>query len=338
MEKKMLQGKLFLVIFLLIISIGVLIPVLMNLKLGLDLQGGFELLYDVTPIEEDTKVDEDLLRSTRQTLLRRIDVLGVTEPSISIEGNRIRVQLAGVTNEEEARSVLSQTASLTFRDTSDNLLMTSSVLKSGGAKVSMDQSGRPAVALSIKDNDSFYKATKKVSEMSDNRIVIWLDFEEGRDSFKEEESMCGTEGSSCLSVATVPQAFSSNVIIQGNFTENQVRSLVDLINSGSMPAKLTEVSSNSVGASFGSNALVKTVTAGIIGISLIIILLIVLYRFSGFVASVGIIIYTALSFLIFWLLNGTMTLPGIAAMIIGIGMAVDSNVINFSRIKDELYE
>lgn len=161
MEKKMLQGKLFLVIFLLIISIGVLIPVLMNLKLGLDLQGGFELLYNVTPIEENTKVDEDLLRSTRQTLLRRIDVLGVTEPSISIEGDRIRVQLAGVTNEDEARSVLSQTASLTFRDTSDNLLMTSSVLKSGGARVSMDQSGRPAVALSIKDNDAFYKATKR---------------------------------------------------------------------------------------------------------------------------------------------------------------------------------
>lgn len=338
MEKKMLQGKLFLVIFLLIISIGVLIPVLMNLKLGLDLQGGFELLYNVTPIEEDTKVDEDLLRSTRQTLLRRIDVLGVTEPSISIEGDRIRVQLAGVTNEDEARSVLSQTASLTFRDTSDNLLMTSSVLKSGGARVSMDQSGRPAVALSIKDNDAFYKATKKVSEMSDNRIVIWLDYEEGRDSFEREEEMCGSDGSACLSAATVSQAFSGDVIIQGNFTEESANDLVDLINSGSMPAKLTEVSSNSVGASFGTNALVKTVTAGIIGIGIIIALLIVLYRFSGLIASVGIIIYTSLTFFIFWLLGGTMTLSGIAAMIIGIGMAVDSNVINFSRIKDELYE
>lgn len=338
MKKKSIKGNVFLVLILLVVSILILIPVLSNLKLGLDLQGGFELLYKVESLNDDTKVDEDLLRATKQTLTKRIDVLGVTEPTISIEGDRIRVQLAGVTNEDEARSVLSQTASLTFRDTNDNLLMTSSVLRSGGAKVSTSENGRPAVALSVKDNDSFYEATKKVSEMSDNRIVIWLDFEEGRDSFKEEESMCGTEGSSCLSVATVPQAFSSDVIIQGNFTENQVRSLVDLINSGSMPAKLTEVSSNSVGASFGSNALVKTVTAGIIGISLIIILLIVLYRFSGFVASVGIIIYTALSFLIFWLLNGTMTLPGIAAMIIGIGMAVDSNVINFSRIKDELYE
>ena len=286
MEKKKIGGKVFLVIVLLIISIGVLIPVLMNLKLGLDLQGGFELLYDVTPIEEDTKVDEDLLRSTRQTLLRRIDVLGVTEPSISIEGDRIRVQLAGVTNEDEARSVLSQTASLTFRDTSDNLLMTSSVLKSGGARVSMDQSGRPAVALSIKavalsikDNDAFYKATKKVSEMSDNRIVIWLDYEEGRDSFESEEETCGSDGSACLSAATVSQAFSGDVIIQGNFTEESANDLVDLINSGSMPAKLTEVSSNSVGASFGTNALVKTVTAGIIGIGIIIVLLIVYFLY-----------------------------------------------------------
>ena len=120
--------------------------------------------------------------------------------------------------------------------------------------------------------------------------------------------------------------------IQGNFTEESANDLVDLINSGSMPAKLTEVSSNSVGASFGTNALVKTVTAGIIGIGIIIVLLIALYRFSGLIASVGIIIYTSLTFFIFWLLGGTMTLSGIAAMIIGIGMAVDSNVINFNVI------
>ena len=104
MKKKSIKGNVFLVLILLVVSILILIPVLSNLKLGLDLQGGFELLYKVESLNDDTKVDEDLLRATKQTLTKRIDVLGVTEPTISIEGDRIRVQLAGVTNEDEARS------------------------------------------------------------------------------------------------------------------------------------------------------------------------------------------------------------------------------------------
>ena len=98
--------------------------------------------------------------------------------------------------------MLKQAANLTFRDTNDNLLMDASVLRSGGAKVSTDSSGRPAVALSIKDKDKFYDVTKKVSGMKDNRIVIWLDYEEGT-SFQTEQYMCGTANSNCLSVASV---------------------------------------------------------------------------------------------------------------------------------------
>lgn len=339
MKKGKLINAVLWTVIILVISILILIPTLKNIKLGLDLQGGFEVVYKVDSLDGKAEVDGDMLRSTKQTMSKRIDVLGVTEPSISIEGDRVRVQLAGVTDEKEARKILSQTASLTFRDTNDNLLMTSDVLSGGGASVSTDNNGKPAVSLSVKDKDAFYEATKKVSEMSDNRIVIWLDYDKDKDSFKSQEKICGTEESSnCLSVATVSQAFSSDVIIQGNFDQEDAQNLVDLINSGSMPAKLTEVSSNSVGASFGNNALNKTILAGIIGVSLIIILLICLYRFSGLIASVGIVLYTALTFFIFWLIGGTLTLPGIAAMIIGIGMAVDSNVINFSRIKDELYD
>ena len=336
---KKLITKIIFTIILIVAAIGLLIPVLQNVKLGLDLQGGFEVLYQIKPIDGKSKITSDMVNSTYKTLVKRIDVLGVLEPTINIEGDKIRVQLAGINNADEARNVLSQTASLSFRDTKDNLLMTSEVLRSGAAKVGRDDSGNPVVSLSVKDKDQFYKVTKKVSKMDDNRIVIWLDFDENSDSFSNEEQRCGSlNNSRCLSAATVSQGFSSDVIIQGNFEDEEVQNLVDLINSGSMPTKLVEVSSKSVGASFGENALEKTATAGVIGIIIICLFLIVIYRFSGLMASVGIIIYSSLTMFVFWLIGGTLTLPGIAAIIIGIGTAVDSNVINFSRIKDELYE
>ena len=336
---KKLVTKLFLTFIIVAAAVGLLIPTLQNVKLGLDLQGGFEILYQVKSIDKDEKVTSDMVNSTYKTLVKRIDVLGVLEPTINIEGDKIRVQLAGIDNADDARNILSQTASLSFRDTSDRLLMTSDVLRSGAAKVGRDDSGSPVVSLSIKDKDEFYKQTKKVSQMDDNRIVIWLDFDEEKDSFSTEQAKCGSLGNSrCLSVASVSQGFSSDVIIQGNFEDEEVENLVDLINSGSMPTKLVEVSSKSVGASFGANSLEKTATAGVVGIILICLFLITLYRFSGFIASVGIVVYTALTFFIFWMIGGTLTLPGIAAMIIGIGMAVDSNIISFSRIKEEMYE
>ena len=336
---KKLWTKIVLTVLLVIAAIALLIPVLQNVKLGLDLQGGFEILYQVKPIDSKKKVTTDMVNSTYKTLVKRIDTLGVEEPTINIEGNKIRVQLAGVSNADDARNVLSKTASLSFRDTDDNLLMTSDVLRSGAAKVGRDDSGSPVVSLSVKDKDEFYRVTKRVSKMDDNRIVIWLDFDEKTDSFENEQYKCGSlTDSRCLSAASVSQGFSSDVIIQGNFEMEEVQNLVDLINSGSMPTKLVEISSKSVGASFGENALDKTATAGVIGIILICLFLIVLYRFSGIIASVCILIYSALTMFVFWMIGGTLTLPGIAAVIIGIGMAVDSNVINFSRIKEELYE
>ena len=314
----------------------VLNPVFKNLKYGLDLHGGFEILYQVTPLD-GSKMTKEKLTSTYHSMSRRIDSLGVSEPEIILEGNdKIRVRLAGVTNQEEARETLSTVASLTFRDTNDNLLMTSEVLESGGARLTTDSNGRPAVALSIADVDTFYEVTNRVKDYEDNRIVIWLDFEEGTDSYAASQYTCGTESSHCLSAATVNQAFASDVIIQGNFTEEQAQNLVDLINSGSLPAKLTEVSSQTVGASFGEATLQKTLIAGIVGISLVALLLIFVYHFAGFISSVCILLYTLLVFAVFWLVGGVLTLPGIAALLLGIGMAVDANVLTYARIKEEL--
>ena len=312
-------------------------PLLNHIHYGLDLQGGFEVLYEISPIDDKDKLDSDMLYNTYQSLLRRIDILGVSEPEITIEGeDRIRVKLAGVTNKEEAREVLSSTASLSFRDTTNHLLMTSEVL-GGKAKVSQDQYGKPAVSLSIRDKDTFYDVTSRVSKMDSNVIVIWLDYEEGRDSYSTEREKCGSLGNShCLSAATVSQGFSSDVIISGNFTTEEATSLVELINSGALPTKLTEISSRTVEASFGASSLDKTLFAGMIGICIVISIMMIVYRFSGFIAGIGVLLYTSLTFLVFYLINGVLTLPGIAAMLLGIGMAVDANVISFERIREHL--
>lgn len=335
------KGKVIRTAILLVLLVVVLcflcVPLFRNLKFGLDLQGGFEILYKVESID-GSKMNHDKIMATYKTLTKRIDSLGVTEPEITIEGNdKIRVKLAGVTNPEEARQQLSTVATLSFRDADDNLLMSSDVLVSGGAKVSQDSSGNPAVSLSVKDKDEFYKVTNKVKDYDQNLIVIWLDYNEEEDSYASEGSLCGTDGSNCLSAATVSQGFASDVIIQGNFTEGQVENLVDLINSGSLPSKLTEISSQTVGASFGDNTLQTTFMAGLIGIFLIILFLIIVYRFAGFISAISMLIYTFLVFLVFWVVGGVLTLPGIAALILGIGTAVDSSIITFARIKDELY-
>ena len=336
MKKTKLIIGTFLVLLLSFVCCYFISPLLNKINFGLDLQGGFEVLYEVKPLKEEDTLTQDMLYSTYKSILKRIDVLGVSEPEITIEGtDRIRVKLAGITNAADARNTISSTAVLSFRDYSDNLLMTSDVL-GGQAKVTTDSKGKPAVSLKIKDTDKFYEVTKRVKNMTKNIMVIWLDYDETTDSYRKEMAKCGTNESHCLSGARVDQAFASDVIIQGNFTKEEATKLVELINSGALPTKLTEISSRTVEASFGADSLNKTLTAGIIGIILVIILITAVYRFSGFIASFGLILYTFLSFLIFYLINGVLTLPGIAAMLLGIGMAVDANVICFERIKENL--
>ena len=173
--------------------------------------------------------------------------------------------------------------------------------------------------------------------MNNNLIVIWLDFDENTDTFTKEKDNCGSLSTSrCLSAARVDRAFASDVIIQGNFTTEEATSLVELINSGSLPTKLNEISSRTVEATYGEAALNKTLVAGVIGVILVLIIMILMYHFSGLIAGTSLVLYTMLSFLVFYLIEGTLTLPGIAAMLLGIGMAVDASVISFERIKDQL--
>ncbi len=134
----------------------------------------------------DKKLHQSILTDTTSALNNRIDQFGVSEPSIQVEGeNRIRVQLAGIDDQSSARELLSSTAELTFRDVNDNLLLDGTDLVEGGAAGSFSDTNQPIVTLKLKDASKFAEVTSQVSQMppGQNLLVVWLDFEEGVDSY-----------------------------------------------------------------------------------------------------------------------------------------------------------
>ena len=175
-------------------------------------------------------------------------------------GNRIRVQLAGVENQESARELLSTQANLTFRDVKDRLLLDGTDLKEGKAKADFDDKGYPIVTLEMKEADKFGEITTEVSQMApNNQLVIWLDFEEGVDSFAAEVLKPDPKFVSAPNVQY--PIHSSTVQISGSFTVEETKQLKGILNSGSLPVHLEEVYSTSVVAHFGEQALNKTVNA-----------------------------------------------------------------------------
>lgn len=329
-----------LVVVLLVSAMGYTTEGVLNrIKLGLDLQGGFEVLYEVSPLDENAgqKIDSEVVGNTASALLKRVNTLGVSEPSINVEdGNRIRVQLAGVENPEQARALLSTTAQLTFRDVNDKVLLDGNDLKENGAAPSFDQNNQPIVTLTLKDAKKFAQVTEQVKNMGpgQNLLVVWMDFKEGVDSYAAEAVKPDPK---FVSAAKVDQILNTtDVQISGNFTVDETKDFADLLDAGSLPVKLTEIYSTSVGAQFGEEALQSTVYASIVGVVLIFIFMLLYYRLPGFVSIITLTVFTYLVLLVFQAINAVLTLPGIAAIVLGVGMAVDANILTAERIREEL--
>ncbi|WP_105965418.1 protein translocase subunit SecDF [Staphylococcus chromogenes] len=313
--------------------------VIKDVNLGLDLQGGFEVLYQVKPLSDGDKIDKTAVQSTAKTLERRVNVLGVSEPKIQVEDqNRIRVQLAGVKDQEQARKILSSQANLTIRDSEDKVKLTGKDLVQGSAKQEFKQNtNQPAVTFKLKDSDKFKKVTEEISKKPENVMVVWLDYQKG-DSYQKEKTK---ENPKYVSAASVDQPINSpNVEISGGFQGEkgvtEAKQIADLLNSGSLPVKLDEIYSTSVGAEFGQDALQKTIFASIIGISIIYLFMLFFYRLPGLIAIITLTTYVYLTLVAFNFISGVLTLPGLAALVLGVGMAVDANIIMYERIKDEL--
>lgn len=325
------------IVILMAVVIGTTVmDVTSDLKLGLDLQGGVEILYEVEPINEEQEINASVLQATVESLTQRVDVLGVSEPNFTIEEpNRIRVQLAGLENEDAARELLQTSAQLSFRDVEGTEYLSGADLIEGGASQQFDHLNKPVVSLQLKDGSIFGDATRTIfeDESLPNMLVIWMDYEEG-DSFYDE---IGKENPKFISAPSFDRVLNEpDVQIDGGFTVQSARQLADILNAGSLPVNLNEAYSTSVSAQFGLDALNETIIAGAFGILFIFIFMLAVYRFPGLISIITLTVYIYLVLLVFGWMNGVLTLPGIAALILGVGMAVDANIITYERLKEEL--
>lgn len=324
--------------FLLIVtaSLGIIlwtIPwIIKNLRPGLDLKGGFEILYQASPFESGTQIKPGAMKQTAKSLKKRIDAHGTKEPEVTIEGlDRIRVKLAGVENEEKVREGLREPSVLTFRSSDGcrgakdycKIELKGTDFKESGASVILDELQYPVVAIKLKNANKFFAITKRLSsdvlkKEGRNHLAIFMD-----------ETM--------VSDPAVNFGISGGeATIVGQRTVEEANDLRDKINLGALPLKLTEKYSQSVAATLGKLSLEQTVKAGLIGAALILIFMILIYRLPGIVASFSLVLFTWLLLALFLLADITLTLPGIAAFILGLGMAVDANIITNERIKEEL--
>ncbi len=250
-----------------------------SITLGLDLRGGFEVLYEAEPLEEGQEITPNTLASAAEALRKRIDVLGAKEPEITVEGtNRIRVQLAGITDQEKAREILGKPAVLEFRAPDGKVLMRGTDLKEGGARQDYDEYGQPVVSVQFKSADKFAEITRNYIGQS---VAIYLD---------------DTILSDPVIQTVIPDG---KAIITGNFKAEEAKELADLLNAGSLPVKLEQKQSTAVDASLGSVALEQSLKAGVYGTVVIFIFMIGYYRLPGVIASVTLIAYAYLVLLTF---------------------------------------
>jgi len=285
-----------------------------KINLGLDLQGGFEVLYQAVA-STDAELTRENLQSTVAAIEERINRLGVAEPSIDIEANnRIRVQLAGIAEQDEARAIIGTTAKLEFVAPDGQVVMTGKDLKSN-AKYVPDEINQPTVAISFQEPSLFADVTRTYLNQV---LAIVLDGE-------------------VISAPKIQVVISDgNAVITGMSSVAEANKLALLLNSGSLPLELQEVNSTSVGASLGQIALEKAMYALVIGLILIVLYMIFYYRVPGLVAVISLVAYIYLVISLFVILDFTMTLPGIAAILLGIGMAVDANILTYERVREEL--
>jgi preprotein translocase subunit SecD/SecD/SecF fusion protein len=315
---KVKRGRIVIFIVLTVIILGTVLSttetIWGRITKGLDLQGGFEVLYQAAP---NQKVDTDILNQTASAIRNRIDILGVTEPDITIEPpNRIRVQIAGVKDQKKAREIIGKPAQLTFRDpTGKKVLLKGTDLKPGSAKVGYDQSNQPLVEIQLTDAKKFENITRTYIGQP---MPIYLDENQ-------------------LSAPTIVQAIpGGRAQISGQESAEAAQDLASLLNAGALPIKLSEVQSYAVDASLGEEALRDSLKAGAYAVLAIFIFCIGYYRLPGLIAVITLIAYGYLVLLVFDALNMTLTLPGLAAFILGIGIAVDANIIMNERIREEL--
>ncbi|MCI8804933.1 MAG: protein translocase subunit SecD [Clostridiales bacterium] len=294
-----------------------------NIKKGLDLSGGVYIVYQAKDSEGNLMNDPsgDDMSAASQLLRTRLDLSGWTDGEVSIEGgNRLRVEIPGIDNAEEAIKGIGQAGVLAFLDETGNVVVSGDKVANASVGISDSGTGKAGYyCINLEFNSEGAGDFKTATENNIGKpIYITLD---------------GVP----LSWPTVQNVIpNGRATITGEFGKEEATTLANLINSGSLPFSLEVIEQQSIGATLGADALSTSLFAGLVGIILVIIFMIIFYRFSGIAADWALIIYLSAELIILNGLNITLTLPGIAGIILSVGMAVDANVIIFERIKEEL--
>ena len=286
-----------------------------NIKLGLDLAGGVSITYQV----KDKNPSDEEMSDTIYKLQRRVEQYS-TEASVYQEGSdRINIEIPGVTDANKILDELGKPGALEFQTEDGKTVLTGSDIETATARAGEDSMKNKEYSVELTLNkegtEKFAKATK---ENVGKKINIVYDGATISDPYVRQEIDTG-------------QAY-----ITGNFTFEQADNLASTIRIGGLKLELEELRSNVVGAQLGEQAISTSLKAGAIGLALIIVFMIFVYYLPGLASGLALLIYTELVLVILNAFNVTLTLPGIAGIILGIGMAVDANVIIFARVREEM--
>lgn len=363
---------LMLIVALVAASIYVLTQV--ETKLGLDLRGGAQLTIQVSPSETVKTITERDLEAVQKVIENRINGLGVAESTVQTAGqNQIVVQLPGVDDPDQAERVLGGTAQLDFKEqrqgTEQQLLVEGAVLREYQAQqLKLRDSGddaaiaennaaieRSAAAINKLFDDVGLTGKNLVDAYADDQgtsnwsVAIRFD-QEGGDKFAQlTKKLAGTGRTIGIFLDDVlisspsvgPEHAQTGIqggaaIITGNFDAKSATELGVQLKGGSLPVPIAIVENRTVSASLGQDSIISSLYAGLAGLALVFVFMVVYYRLPGIIASVSLGVYTLLTLALFNIFGVTLTLPGIAGFILSIGMAVDANVLIFERTREEL--
>lgn len=294
-----------------------------GIRQGLDLVGGSVITYEA---QTDSATDEQM-QSVENVLRNRLDSLGYNEATTSRQGDKkVRVEIPAIQDPQEAVETLGQTAVLGFYDSDGNMVLEGADVDSATAAYgAVNETGSSAhyVKLKLKDSgiEKFYQATLAASNKSQGENYISIKLDETEISRPSVETPIN----------------SADCIISGGFSDaSETGELAALINSGNLPFSIKDVELSSIGPTLGEEALNTSLIAAAIGVILILIFMILVYKLPGVIASIALLAYIAIVVYIMTLFRINLSLSGIAGIILSIGMAVDANVIIFERIKEEL--
>lgn len=322
--------------------------------LGLDLQGGTHLVYqaDLSGISSD-RISESM-DGVRDVIERRVNIFGVAEPIIQVEGkDRLSVDLAGVKNVNQAIKMIGDTPSLDFREEVSRDQYAALYKQQTGQDLPQESTGPFFLPTALTGKDLVKgQADYDQSKGALREAIVRLEFnDEGKKKFSEITTRlatpnCTVNGGKKIAIyldgfpitsPCVNEAITDgNAVISGDFTIDEARTLAKRLNAGALPVPIKLISQQTVGATLGQDSLSKSLKAGFYGFLLIALFMILYYRLPGLIAAIALVVYTLIVVAIFNYLAITLTLSGIAGLILSIGMAVDANVLIFERLREEL--